>query len=296
MGSIAMAFKKNRSAPNPSSLETRFKAWADEFLHSPVGFDGKSPEDIIRIDIDEAKQIFRRELAKRKASDEMKSLVTKDGLELRYWFVSKANKQVKILLHGSGSNFAKADRAVKLLDRGFDVAMISYRGHSGNPGKADQRTIVRDVFETIKDIVNQGYAVADIYLEGSSLGTSALAHAMNRFYQDFGFEQQFASLILKAAPLNLSNRDEDTLRSMKQFGLEISQVEPLLARLWNQVEPYSSIRAKEIKIVHGTKDDVVPVEHASLIKTLLEKNNQNVSLEIIEGEGHRLDLSEYGIY
>ncbi len=296
MGSL-MAFKKNRSAAaNPQSLETRFKTWADGFLHSPVGFDGKSPEDIIRIDVDQAKQIFRRELAKRKASDEMKSLVTKDGLELRYWFVSKTNKQVKILLHGSGSNFAKADRAVKLLDRGFDVAMISYRGHSGNPGKADQRTIVRDVFETIKSIMELGYKMEDIYLEGSSLGTSALAHAMNRFYQDFGFDQQFASLILKAAPLNLSNRDEDTLRSMKQFGLDVSQVEPFLAKLWNQVEPYSRIRAKEIKIVHGTKDDVVPVEHASLIKGLLEKNNQNVSLGIIEGEGHQLNLSEYGIY
>ncbi len=291
-----MAFKKNRSAPNPNSLETRFKAWADEFLHSPVGFDGKSPEDIIRIDVDEAKQIFRRELAKRKASDEMKSLVTKDGLELKYWFVSKPNKQVKILLHGSGSNFAKADRAVKLLDRGFDVAMISYRGHSGNPGKADQRTIVRDVFETIKSIMELGYKMEDIYLEGSSLGTSALAHTINRFHQDFGFEQQFASLILKAAPLNLTNRDEDTLKSMKQAGLDFNQAEPLLSRLWNQVEPYSRIRAKEIKIVHGTKDDVVPVEHASLIKTLLEKNNQNVSLEIIEGEGHQLNLSEYGIY
>ena len=294
-----MASKKNRSISNPQSLDSRFKTWADEFLHSPVGFDGKSPEDIIRIDVNESKQIFKKELTKRKAQDEMKTFVTKDQLELRYWFISKnekPSKQVKILLHGSGSNFAKADRAIKLLDRGFDVAMISYRGHSGNPGKADQRTIVRDVFETIKDIANQGYGVGDIYLEASSLGTSALAHAMNRFYQDFGFDQQFASLILKAAPLNLTNRSEDTFASMKQFGLDFDQAEPFLKNLWNQVEPYSRIRAKEIKIVHGTKDDVVPVEHASLIKTLLEKNNQNVSLEIIEGEGHRLDLSEYGIY
>jgi|GEM_PF-4604210 len=291
-----MASKKNRSAQNPQSLDTRFKTWADEFLHSPVGFDGRTAEEIIRIDIAESRQIFKRELAKRKAQDEFRTLVTKDGLELRYWFVGKSNKQVKILLHGSGSNFAKADRAVKLLDRGFDVAMISYRGHSGNPGKADQRTIVRDVYETIRYVVNQGYRPSDIHLEGSSLGTSALAHALNRFYQDFGLEQQFASLILKAAPLNLTNRSEDTLSSMKEFGLDYGQAEPFLARLWNQVEPYSRIRAAEIKIVHGTKDDIVPVEHASLIKALLEKNNEKVSLEIIEGEGHQLNLSEYGIY
>ncbi len=288
---------KNQS--ESQSLDSRFKAWADEFLHSPVGFDGKSPEDIIRIDVEESKQIFKKELAKRKAQDEFKTLVTKDGLQLRYWFIRKTEKQakqIKILLHGSGSNFAKADRAVKLLDRGFDVAMISYRGHSGNPGKAEPRTMIRDVSETIKYIIGEAYSVENTHLEGSSLGTCVLAHAMNRFYQDFGFDQQFASLILKAAPLNLTSSDEDTLSSMRRFGIEFDQVETLLKKLWNQQEPYSRIRAREIKIVHGTKDDVVPVEHAGLIKTLLDKNNQNVSLEIIAGEGHRLDLSECGIY
>ncbi len=297
---MSMASKKNPPKANPQSLDARFKAWADEFLHSPIGFDGKKPEDIIRLERDEAKRIFKQELPKRKAQDEFKKFLTKDGLELSYWFIKKveepSNKNVKILVHGSGSNFAKAARAIKLLDRGFNVAMISYRGHSGNPGKADQKTIKRDVFETIKNIMELGYSIENIHLEGSSLGTSILAHVMNRFYQELGFEYQCASLILKAAPLNLTNRSEDTLKSMKDFGIDFDRTEPLLKKLWNQEEPYSRIKAKEIKIVHGAKDDVVPAEHASQIKTLLDKNNQKVSLEILQGEGHYLDLSNYGIY
>ncbi len=98
-----MASKKNRCTPNPQSLDLKFKTWADEFLHSPVGFDGRTAEEVIRIDVAESKQIFKRELVKRKAHDEMKTLLTKDGLELKYWFVSKnekPSKQVKILLHG----------------------------------------------------------------------------------------------------------------------------------------------------------------------------------------------------
>lgn len=287
---------KNKNK-NSNTLEKQFQAWADEFLHSPVGFDGRDPQEIINIDIAESKRIFAQELPKRKAHEEIVGFEARDGQKLNYWFVEKpTNTKLKILLHGSGSNYAKADRAVKLLDRGFNVAMISYRGHSGNSGKADQKTIIKDVVQALKTIINQGYTAENIYLEGSSLGTSIFAHALNRLSQDSEFKAEFGGLILKAAPLNIYTRDKYTLESMKGFGLDYDKAEPLLKKLWNQEEPYSRIKAKEIKIVHGTKDDVVPVEHASLIKVLLEKNNSNVSLELIEGEGHRLDLSEYGIY
>ena len=292
-----MSLKNNQSKLASQSIDSRFTAWADHFLHSPIAFDGKTATEIINLDLGESKQIFNRELSKRKAQEEMKTFITKDGLELKYWLVRKpGNKQVKILLHGSGSNFAKAERAVYLLDRGFDVAMLSYRGHSSNPGKADSKSIKRDVYEAIKDIIALGYDMEAIHFEGSSLGTSILAHVINRFSQEKDFQKHFGSLILKAAPLNLLNADEFTIQSMKKFYLDFEQAKPLLKKLWNQEEAYSRIKVKEIKIVHGAKDDIVPVEHAYQIKKMLEKNNNNISIETIEGEGHRLDLSIYGIY
>ena len=278
-------------------LEVKLKAWSDELLHCPVGFDGRSPQGIIDADLAQSRQIFKRELPKRKAGESMKSFKTKDDLELKYWFVEKpGNTKVKILVHGSGSNFAKADRAVNLLDREYNVAMISYRGHSGNPGKADQKTIISDVKLAIENVIQLGYKMEDIYLEGSSLGTACLAHAMNRIYQASGIENLFAGLILKAAPLNLNERDKDTLESLKAAGIDYDKAQPFLRKLWNQEEVYASIRAKEITIVHGTDDDVVPVEHAHKIKALLERKNTQVSLNIIDGEGHMLNLNEYGIY
>lgn len=278
-------------------LETKVKDWAYGFLHSPASYDGKSAEAIINTDIQESKAILARELPKRKASDSFRIFRTKDELELKYWFVEKAgNTKIKILLHGSGSNFAKGARAVYLLDRGFNVAMISYRGHSGNPGKADQKSIIHDVLGVITEIMNLGYTRENIYLEGSSLGTSILAHVLKRIYQDFGSSEQFASLILKAAPLNLNDRDEDTLKSLKSAGIDEKRAQPYLKKLWNQEDAYSKIFAREIKIVHGTSDEVVPVEHASRIKEILERNNPNVSLQIIKGEGHQLDLNQYGVW
>jgi pimeloyl-ACP methyl ester carboxylesterase len=282
---------------DPNSLEAKVKHWVNGFLHSPATYDGKSAEDIIKADIEESRDILKRELPKRKASDSMKVFRTKDELELKYWFIQKPNnKKVKILVHGSGANFAKAARAVSLLDRGFNVAMISYRGHSGNPGKADQKTIINDVMGTILEIMSLGYLMEDVYLEGSSLGTSVLAHALKRIYQESGTGSQFAGLLLKAAPLNLNDRDEDTEKSLKASGIDPKRAQPYLKKLWNQEDAYSKILAREIKIVHGTRDDVVPVEHAQKIKDMLDRNNSNVSLHIINGEGHRLDLNQYGIY
>lgn len=279
------------------SIEDKYKIWADEFLHVPVAFNAKSAQEIIKADILDSKQIFNRELPKRKASESMMNLNTKDGLELKYWYVQKSgNSKVKILVHGSGSNFAKAERAVMLLDHGFNVAMISYRGHSGNPGKACQKKIISDVKDTIQDVINLGFKMQDVYLEGSSLGTACLAHALSRIYQVSTTQEQFASLILKAAPLNLVEKDKDTLESLKAHNLDFEKVLPLLKKLWNQEEAYVTIRAKEIILVHGACDDVVPVEHASKIKTLLERKNKNVILKIIEGEGHMLSLNQYGIY
>lgn len=279
------------------SLDLKVKNWVDGFLHSPASYDGKRAEDIIKAEIQESKNLLKRELPKRKATETFKSFLTKDELELKYWYIEKpGHKKIKILLHGSGGNFAKAERAISLLDRTYNVAMISYRGHSNNPGKADQRNIINDVIEALNDIMKQGYTMNEIHLEASSLGTSVFAHALKKIYQEASLDEQFASLILKAAPLNLKDKDQDTLDSLKAAGINENRAQPFLKKIWNQEDAYSKIRAGEIILVHGNNDDVVPVEHAERIKAILDRNNSNVSLKIINGEGHQLNLGQYGIY
>ena len=140
------------------------------------------------------------------------------------------------------------------------------------------------------------FPMQEIYLEGSSLGTSILAHSLKRIYQDAPIGEQFASLLLKAAPLNLNDRDQDTVDSLKAAGIDANRAQPFLKKLWNQEDAYSKIRAAEIIIVHGSLDDVVPVEHASKIKDILARNNSNITLRLIDGEGHQLNLHQYGIY
>ena len=276
------------------SLKDRLALWVKEFIHSHAAFDGRKSEEILEADIAESKTLFNKELPKRKAKESIESFQTKDGLNLSYWFVEKpSNTMLKVLIHGSGSNFAKADRAVYLLDQGFNVAMISYRGHSGNPGHADQKTIIRDVKETIENVMSLGYKQKDIYLEGSSLGTCSLVHALDRIYQKDN--ELFAGVLLKAAPLDLDTQDKYTLESLQKHKLSYSEAQDFIQRTWNQKEVYSRLKAKEILIVHGKDDDVVPVGHAQAIYDLLQVNNHNIELKLIDKEGHRLDLNQYGL-
>lgn len=280
-------------------LIQKFNNWLNDFLHTPGSWDRVAAETIIANDIQEAKDLFASQLPSRGASEAFKPCFGSTSNELKYWFISHPdNVQVKAIVHGSGSNFAKADRAITLLDKGYNVALLSYRAHSGNPewGKISQKAIISDVVAQIKDLMSI-YPMQDIYLEGSSLGTSILAHAMDTIYSEQGLDKVFAGLLLKAAPLNMLD-DTDELRfSLQTAGLNYEQIKPLLAKAWNQEDVYQRIKADEIKIVHGNCDDIVPVDAAKKIFKLLQSLNPDIPHpNIIDGEGHRLDLNEYEIY
>jgi len=106
---------------------------------------------------------------------------------------------------------------VYLLDRGFNVAMISYRGHSGNPGKANQKFIINDLISAIKEILNLGYKVEDVFLEGSSLGTAGLAHALKRIYQESEVKSRFGGLVLLGLVILKLCLDSKNLRFFSYF-------------------------------------------------------------------------------
>src|SRR5918998_5422187 len=61
---------------------------------------------------------------------------TADGLELTSWYVpAPAGCAATVLVaHGNGGNLAgRADLARAIVDRGFGVLLLGYRGYGGNP-------------------------------------------------------------------------------------------------------------------------------------------------------------------
>jgi esterase/lipase len=152
-----------------------------------------------------------------------------------------------------------------LLDQGFDVVSISYRGHLNNPGKADQEGIIQDVQAQIEDVMATK-RMDSIYLEGSSLGGAAMMQAMSKIYSEKETAQEFGVLLLKSTPLNLHTRP---ISGLKDYQLDHDQAKPYLKEVWNQAEAACKIRAKKITIVQGENDSVVPLKHGQQLETLL---------------------------
>jgi dipeptidyl aminopeptidase/acylaminoacyl peptidase len=273
-----------------NNSKDKFEQWLFTTLHSPGAFDDKTAQQCFLNDFNEA-QALLKEFSNIKQS--MPTFKTFDDLELRFWLLEKQeNKKIKILLHGSGSNFCKAKRAIFLLERGFNVAMISYRGHSGNSGKASQELIINDVKAAINCIKHHGYANAQMCFEASSLGTCVLAHVLTDLQEKNN--DCFASLILKAAPLNLMH--QDSFISLENYGLHLAQAKNFLEKIWNQELIYKKLKVQKILLVHGVDDLVVPVEDSKKICALLKPNNPNLELKLIENAGHRLQLEDYDLY
>jgi pimeloyl-ACP methyl ester carboxylesterase len=128
--------------------------------------------------------------------------------------------------------------------------------------------------------------------EASSLGTCVLAHVLTDLQEKNN--DCFASLILKAAPLNLMH--QDSFISLENYGLHLAQAKKILEKTWNQELIYKKLKAQKILLVHGVDDLVVPVEDSKKICALLKPNNPNLELKLIENAGHRLQLEDYDLY
>ena len=132
-----------------NDLESKFYNWLNTSLHSP--FDSLEDKFKFEDKLDRLKSQSNFELHEYK----IKSV---DNSDLRYLYFSRAeNSKLKFLIHGSGSNFYKRDRAIFLLDKGFNVLLVSYRGHSGNSWSAREEPLSYGQLKFAEFIVNLRY-------------------------------------------------------------------------------------------------------------------------------------------
>ena len=96
-----------------------------------------------------------------------------DGTELRTWFAKGYNDKPAILFfHGNAwQNSAFAEQLMPLVDDGYTVLMMEYRGFGGTEGRLSQETMYADVVPTFDWLKEQGYDKIVIY--GYSLGCAA---------------------------------------------------------------------------------------------------------------------------
>src|SRR5690242_5093288 len=105
---------------------------------------------------------------------EIVCLTTADGLNLRSWYFPAANAGAPTVLyfHGNAGDIGNHLPWAKfLIEAGYGLFALEYRGYGGNPGAPDEPGLIEDGRTAFAFLNAQGIPDSSIVLHGESLGT-----------------------------------------------------------------------------------------------------------------------------
>lgn len=178
---------------------------------------------------------------------EEKSIAAEDGTELRIWYAKGYNVKPAILFfHGNAwQNAAFAEQLMPLLDDGYTIAMMEYRGFGGTEGKLSQEAMYHDVVKAFDWLKEQGYD--KIVVAGYSLGcAAAISLANQRNIDGLMLTSPFASLyeLVGEKPVPFA--------------------QSVLKDHYPSDELITKVKAPTL-VVHGKKDRLIPYRHGQKI-------------------------------
>jgi fermentation-respiration switch protein FrsA (DUF1100 family) len=200
---------------------------------------------------------------------------TADGETLVAWHFPPRNGRPLILyFHGNGG--ALIDRVPRFrlfLDRGYGLLAVSYRGYGGSTGSPTQAGLIRDSEAAYREARALGYNIHRIILMGASLGTGvAIALAATHAASAIVLEAPYLSAL-------------DVARTLY----------PIFPVNWLMLDRFRSdlaIRNVHVPVlmVHGEKDDVIPMNSA---RSLFALANEPKTFVSVSGGDHLvLDLPD----
>lgn len=202
------------------------------------------------------------------------TLTTADGTELTAWYAEPETGRPSVLyFHGNASNLsARADRFRQIAASGFGLLAISYRGYPGSGGSPSEEALFADGLEAFDWLAERNERIV---IHGESLGTAVAAYV--------AAERSPRALVLEApftAALDIARQ------AYPWVPVGWLMRDPFLSR-----ERIASVDAP-LLIVHGARDEIVPVEHG---RSLFAAANEPKELRIFEESGHH-DLWEDGLW
>lgn len=201
------------------------------------------------------------------------SVVTADGLGLacRYRPPVPDSPLCILLLHGNGEDLRNRSAiAERLVDEGYGVLQVEYRGFAGNPGRPSEQGLYSDGRAALKLLESTGRAVV---IHGYSLGSGVAVQLAT--------ETRCAGLILEA-PFT-------SVVAVAKARLSWLPVERLTRDRYDSLSKIGRVRAP-LLIYGGDEDLVIPPAH---FEQLYAAANKPSKFFLIRGAGH-VDVWESG--
>jgi uncharacterized protein len=228
--------------------------------------------------------------------------VTSDGYTLNAWVERAAQPRGLVyLLHGIPSvnppepdDTGYAGFAQRFAERNWTTAWADLRGVRGSPGYFSIEGWVRDAIAVTSALRSTNPEVPFLALVGSSAGGAVAAEVVRRGTR----VDALAMLAAPAAWLSFAAHPQAGIEKMQtEAGMpvapEVLEDPTAWANEFDSIAGEVSIEGVTVPtlIVHGTADDVVPVDHASRIAT----RAPHAELEVIDGAGHQLRRDERAV-
>ncbi|MDA9789434.1 alpha/beta hydrolase [Amylibacter sp.] len=196
-------------------------------------------------------------------------LITPDDETLIVWVTRPHGNQPTILyFHGNAGNLAnRAQRFDRMIDRGYGLVALGYRGSSGSTGTPNQPRLRADsalVHKVLDQLVGN---TNTLIFYGESLGTTVAIHLATRHQPD--------ALILEAPFTSLKTLAPE---AMPYFPTSLG-----LNDTWDSLSNMPEITAP-LLVLHGTTDTVVPYEHGQEIFAAAASKQK--TFHSVDGLGH----------
>lgn len=201
------------------------------------------------------------------------SVVTADGLGLacRYCPPQVDTSLCVLLLHGNGEDLRnRSVIAERLVDEGYGVLQVEYRGFAGNPGRPSEQGLYADGRAALDLMESAGVPVV---IHGYSLGSGVAVH--------LAAERRCAGLILEA-PFT-------SIVAVAKTRLPWLPVERLTMDRYDSLSKIGHVHVP-LLIYGGDEDRVIPPSHFEQLHAAANSPRQ---LVVIPGAGH-VDVWECG--
>ncbi len=193
---------------------------------------------------------------------------TPDGLTISGWYkAAPPGRPTFLYFHGNGgNNLNHSVNARPMIEAGYGLLLVEYRGYGGNPGSPTEDGLYNDGRGALNYLKSQGVKEADIILFGYSLGTGIAIQMAN--------ETSPKALILQAPYTSIAG--------VAQTHYWYLPVKYLIKDRFASKDLIGEIKTPMLFML-GTKDRVIPNKFSY---GLFEIANEPKALEVFEGLGH----------
>jgi uncharacterized protein len=198
---------------------------------------------------------------------------TEDGLRLlAWWKPPREGMPVVVYWHGNaGTLGSRANKFVAFGEHGYGMLMLAYRGYSGNPGRPDEASMIKDAVTATNWVAQRSDGPLIYY--GESLGAAVALQLSLRVRP--------SAIVLEGA--------FDSAANLAQARYPLFPAARLIRDRWDSLAIASAVPAP-VLMLHGGQDRIVPARHAERLYAELPESKRFLRLE----EAGHVDLFDHG--